>query len=91
VAKELYPGMDVNISTNQGVLADQSVPHLHVHIVPRRADDGLTNPWTGQEGGHYNTKGKPKHPEDVYRPKSSKNKTRYSSSNFHRLLHPFKK
>jgi histidine triad (HIT) family protein len=78
VAKELFPGMDVNISTNQGVLADQSVPHLHVHILPRRAGDGLTNPWTGQEKGHYNTKGKPQHPPDVY---SSNNRPMNSAKN----------
>lgn len=44
VAKELYSNMNVNILTNQGVLVDQSVSHLHVHIVSSRADDGLINP-----------------------------------------------
>ncbi len=88
VAKDLYPGMDVNISTNQGVLADQSVPHLHVHVVPRRPDDGLTNPWTGQVPGHYNTKGQPHHPKDVYKPldASKSNASRNSPSFFRAIL-----
>lgn len=37
-----------NLITSAGVLATQSVFHLHVHIVPRREDDGLALPWTGQ-------------------------------------------
>ena len=29
-----------------GAEATQTVPHLHIHIVPRRAGDRLTLPWT---------------------------------------------
>lgn len=38
-----------NIITSAGAEATQTVFHLHVHIVPRRVDDGLALPWTGQE------------------------------------------
>ncbi len=38
----------VNLITSAGEAATQSVFHLHVHIVPRRAGDGLQLPWTGQ-------------------------------------------
>jgi histidine triad (HIT) family protein len=34
-----------NLITSAGREATQTVPHLHVHIVPRRADDGLALPW----------------------------------------------
>lgn len=37
-----------NIITSAGVEATQTVMHLHVHVVPRRAGDGLALPWTGQ-------------------------------------------
>jgi histidine triad (HIT) family protein len=35
-----------NIITSAGVEATQSVFHLHLHVVPRRAGDGLSLPWT---------------------------------------------
>jgi histidine triad (HIT) family protein len=38
-----------NFITSAGRDATQTVFHLHVHIVPRRAGDGLALPWTGQE------------------------------------------
>jgi len=34
-----------NIITSAGREATQSVWHLHLHIVPRREDDGLALPW----------------------------------------------
>jgi histidine triad (HIT) family protein len=37
---------DVNLITSAGADATQTVFHLHVHIVPRRADDGLLLPWS---------------------------------------------
>lgn len=37
-----------NVITSKGREATQSVFHLHVHIVPRRANDGLHLPWTTQ-------------------------------------------
>lgn len=42
-------GIDANLITNIGRLATQSVPHIHVHFVPRRRDDGLPLPWTPQQ------------------------------------------
>lgn len=40
--------VDYNLIVSSGPLATQTVPHLHVHYVPRRADDGLSLPWTRQ-------------------------------------------
>jgi histidine triad (HIT) family protein len=37
-----------NFITSAGELATQTVFHLHVHVIPRRAGDGLALPWTGQ-------------------------------------------
>jgi histidine triad (HIT) family protein len=37
-----------NIITSVGTLATQTVFHLHVHVVPRRAGDGLPLPWSPQ-------------------------------------------
>lgn len=37
-----------NIITSVGAAATQTVPHLHLHVVPRRSGDGLALPWTGQ-------------------------------------------
>jgi histidine triad (HIT) family protein len=39
---------DFNLITSAGAAATQSVPHLHVHVVPRLEGDGLALPWTGQ-------------------------------------------
>lgn len=36
-----------NIITSAGAEATQTIGHLHVHLVPRRAGDGLALPWTG--------------------------------------------
>ncbi len=41
-------GLQANIITSIGPDATQSVFHTHVHVVPRRPDDGLHLPWTGQ-------------------------------------------
>jgi histidine triad (HIT) family protein len=38
----------VNIITSVGRPATQSVFHLHLHVVPRRENDGLALPWTDQ-------------------------------------------
>jgi histidine triad (HIT) family protein len=31
-----------NISVNDGKAAHQLVPHIHLHIIPRKANDGVT-------------------------------------------------
>jgi diadenosine tetraphosphate (Ap4A) HIT family hydrolase len=41
-------GEDFNLIVNAGPEASQTVRHLHVHYVPRRAGDGLRLPWTEQ-------------------------------------------
>lgn len=38
-----------NLITSNGKDATQTVFHLHVHLVPRYADDGLALPWTSQK------------------------------------------
>src|SRR5436305_1197385 len=43
-AQLAYP--PCNIITSAGAEASQSVPHLHIHVVPRREGDGLMLPWT---------------------------------------------
>lgn len=40
--------VDYNLITSSGAAATQTIPHLHVHYVPRAAGDGLALPWTGQ-------------------------------------------
>ncbi|MFF6913619.1 HIT domain-containing protein [Streptomyces sp. NPDC012466] len=37
---------DCNVITSRGAAATQTVPHMHVHLVPRRHGDGLLLPWT---------------------------------------------
>lgn len=41
--------IQANIITSVGVLATQSVMHLHIHIVPRTENDDLPLPWTPQQ------------------------------------------
>lgn len=36
---------DFNLITSIGPIATQSVFHLHIHVVPRRVNDGLALPW----------------------------------------------
>jgi histidine triad (HIT) family protein len=38
-----------NFITSAGEAATQTVSHMHAHVVPRRAGDGLALPWTGQQ------------------------------------------
>lgn len=37
----------INIKMNNGDAAGQEVPHLHIHLIPRFADDGHTH-WPGK-------------------------------------------
>lgn len=39
-------GGDCNLITSKGEATTQSIGHLHVHIVPRTAGDGLKLPWS---------------------------------------------
>lgn len=39
-----------NLIVSAGAMATQTVPHMHVHVVPRREGDGLALPWTPNEG-----------------------------------------
>lgn len=40
----------VNLLQANGAGAGQSVPHLHIHILPRHANDGVTLNWTYKPG-----------------------------------------
>lgn len=46
-------GGDFNLITSRGSLATQTVFHLHIHFVPRRENDRLPLPWTGQHNPHH--------------------------------------
>lgn len=46
-AAELAAELDAaNLITSKGTAATQTVPHLHIHVVPRHTGDGLALPWT---------------------------------------------
>lgn len=38
----------LNLITSAGIAAEQTVPHLHLHIVPRWEDDGFGRIWPPQ-------------------------------------------
>ena len=40
-----FPAGSMNLITSRGREATQSVFHLHLHLVPRAANDGLALPW----------------------------------------------
>jgi len=44
VNEELRPG-GLSIVQANGALAGQTVPHVHVHVLPRRVEDGLLINW----------------------------------------------
>jgi histidine triad (HIT) family protein len=50
LAREMHGPM--NLITSKGAEATQSVFHLHLHLVPRRKDDGLALPWYSGKGNH---------------------------------------
>jgi diadenosine tetraphosphate (Ap4A) HIT family hydrolase len=39
VAGRAFGAEGFNVAWNEGVMAGQTVPHLHLHVVPRRAGD----------------------------------------------------
>jgi histidine triad (HIT) family protein len=41
--KNYFKTEGMNIFINDGIIAGQTVPHLHVHIVAREVNDGLEN------------------------------------------------
>jgi histidine triad (HIT) family protein len=49
VMSELRP-VGVNLIQANGAGAGQSVPHLHIHIMPRRLDDGVMLNWQPKAG-----------------------------------------
>jgi histidine triad (HIT) family protein len=49
VFKELKP-VGVNLLQANGAGAGQSVPHLHIHIMPRRTNDGVILNWEPKPG-----------------------------------------
>lgn len=42
-------GVPFNLITSCGADATQTIPHIHVHYVPRADGDGLPLPWTPQK------------------------------------------
>lgn len=45
-ASELFAGADYNVITNRGRDADQTVFHLHTHIIKRNSADMIQMPWS---------------------------------------------
>ena len=40
--------INFNLITSCGAAATQTIPHIHLHYVPRYSGDGLVLPWTNQ-------------------------------------------
>ena len=43
--KAVVAAEGLNVLQNNGRVAGQAVPHFHVHLIPRWANDGLRWPW----------------------------------------------
>ncbi|MFE3560194.1 HIT family protein [Streptomyces sp. NPDC059193] len=50
---------DLNLIANVGPDADQSIYHLHIHLMPCSAGDGLMLPWTRHLPGDITASGTP--------------------------------
>ena len=60
IASRWAAGKDIqpcNLITSAGPEATQSVRHMHIHLVPRRAGDGLMLPWGGQHARYQKKDG----------------------------------
>ncbi|WP_158230800.1 HIT domain-containing protein [Frankia sp. CcI49] len=51
--QELRPD-GINIIQSTGEAATQTVPHLHIHVVPRYAGDAMGPMWPAKEVSHAN-------------------------------------
>ena len=49
ILEEIYHPDGINIGINEGAAAGQTVPHLHIHIIPRYNGD-MENPKGGVRG-----------------------------------------
>ena len=49
ILKEIYHPDGINIGINEGAAAGQTIPHLHIHIIPRYNGD-MENPKGGVRG-----------------------------------------
>ncbi len=47
--KDAYDYDGLNVLQNNGEVAGQTVFHLHVHLIPRKADDNIKVKWVPQE------------------------------------------
>lgn len=52
IAKDVDGYEGVNLLHASGESADQSVPHFHMHIIPRKAKDGI-EAWPNFSGAKY--------------------------------------
>lgn len=49
VLRDVVGAEGLNVLQNNGSVAGQVVMHLHVHLIPRWADDGLKWPWPARK------------------------------------------
>ena len=42
--------MGMNLLSNCGIIAGQTVPHLHIHLIPRYRENDITISWTSHFG-----------------------------------------
>lgn len=47
--QEAVGAQGINILQNNGAVAGQEVPHVHVHFIPRRPGDGLGYRWPARK------------------------------------------